>query len=148
MTANMKLKSPLNTRSHLPGEASLYWEVCAQAGQSLAGGTDLWAMNGSICQGWESAVCFNRQLLFAPVRITEKFPALISRHRIFQSMMQQVKEEEYVKGRKRTDQPEKVFVRGYARSWSFGLEAFLCPSGGWAARGVSFKKIKIFKHLP
>lgn len=54
-------------------------------------GMCLQVMNGSICKRWESAVCFNRQLLFAPVRITEKFPALIGGHRIFQSMMQQIK---------------------------------------------------------
>lgn len=56
-------------------------------------------------------------------------------------MMQQIKwEEEYVKGRKRTEQPEEASVSDYARSWCFGLEAFPCPSGGCAAKEVHAAK--------
>lgn len=50
--------------------------------------------------------------------------------------MQQIKGEEYVKGRERTDQPENAFVSDDARGWCLGLEASLCPSGRCAVREV------------
>lgn len=95
-------------------------------------------------QGMGRAVCFTRQLLFVPVRMAEKFPALIGGHRSFQSMMKQIMGEEYVKGRKRTDQLEKAFVGAYARSWCLTLEAFLCRARGCVAKEVHAAELCCF----
>lgn len=57
-------------------------------------------------------------------------------------MMQQINREEYAKGRKRTDQPEKSFVRGYVRSWCLRLETSPAPP-----EDVLQKKFRLQKKL-
>lgn len=110
----MRLKSPLNTSQgtaaswHLPGEAS--FPRASPNTTVSAAGMRLQVVNGSVCRAGKALLAATRGCS-PPGSTAEKFPALIGRHQRSQSMMQQITGEEFVSGRRRTDQAGKG-IRG------------------------------------